>query len=177
MNLSDIELEKMTKKFQGFSYDHIRDIALISLNTGMRKSEVLNLTWDCVNLSQNIICALNTKNGKSNFIPINKTVKEILKTRFETKGNNKYVFTNPKTGDRYTDIHRSFYTVCKMANIENFRFHDTRHTFASREIECNVPPPVLKDIMNHQKIETTMRYVHNSFEQKLDAVKKLDDYS
>ena len=63
-----------------------------------------------------------------------------------------------------------------MANIPNFRFHDTRHTFVSRAIEKNTPVPVLQSILNHKNIKTTMRYVHNTFEQKLNAVNALDNF-
>lgn len=176
MNVQKSELEKITRRFQSISYDHVRDIALISLNTGMRLGEVLNLTWDCVNLSANILCALNTKNGLKNDIPINKTVKNILENRYKIKENNVYVFTNPETGIRYGNIRKAFTTVCKMADVKNFRFHDTRHTFASRAIEKQTPVPVLQSILNHKSIKTTMRYVHNTFEQKLNAVNNLDNY-
>ena len=176
MNLTDIELDKIEKRYRSYSYDHVRDIALISLNTGMRLNEVLNLTWDCVDLPANVVCALNTKNGLKNEVPINRTVKSILQNRYKTKGNNTYVFTNPDTGTRYDNITRSFRTVCKMADIQNFRFHDTRHTFASRAIKMNTPVPILQNILNHKNIKTTMRYVHNSFEQKLNAVNSLDNY-
>lgn len=176
MNVSKAELEKIKNRFNNISYDHVRDIVLISLNTGMRRNEVLNLTWDCVDLSSNLLCALNTKNGLKNDIPINQTVKEILKRRYIDKGDNIFVFTNPETKNRYDNIHRAFKTVCKMADVKNFRFHDTRHTFASRAIDKNVPVPVLQSILNHKNIKTTMRYVHNTFEQKLNAVNSLDNY-
>ena len=176
MDVSADELAKITKKFRNYSYDHIRDIALISLNTGMRLSEVLNLTWDCVNFSENLLCALNTKNGLKNDVPMNKTVRNILQERYLTKGYNTFVFTNPETGTRYGKIRKAFMTACKMANVPNFRFHDTRHTFASSAIEKNTPVPVLQSILNHKNIKTTMRYVHNTFEQKLNAVNNLDNY-
>lgn len=151
-------------------------IALISLNTGMRLNEVLNLTWDCVDFSVNLLCALNTKNELKNDVPMNNTVKNILLEGYYIKGANIFVFTNPATGTRYGNIHKAFTTVCKMANVPNFRFRDTRHTFASRAIEKNTPVPVLQSILNHRNIKTTMRYVYNPFEQKLNAVNNLDNY-
>ena len=176
LNVTADELKKITNRYSNYSYDHVRDIALISLNTGMRLNEVLNLTWDCVDFSVNLLCALNTKNGLKNDVPMNNTVKNILLERYNTKGANVFVFTNPATGTRYGNIHKAFTTVCKMANVPNFRFHDTRHTFASRAIEKNTPVPVLQSILNHRNIKTTMRYVHNTFEQKLNAVNNLDNY-
>ena len=175
MNASVDDIRKITKKFQNYSYDHVRDIALISLNTGFRLNEVLNLTWDCVDLASNIVCALNTKNGLKNEVPMNRTVKNILVRLEQKRGENKYVFTNPETATRYYNIDRSFRTVCKMANIKDFRFHDTRHTFASRAIANRTPVPVLQSILNHKNIKTTMRYVHNTFEQKMNAVSTLDN--
>ena len=57
-------------------------------------------------------------------------------------------------------IHKSFQTALKMANISNFRFHDLRHTVATRLVEKGVPIPVVQEILGHSKIETTMRYAH-----------------
>lgn len=175
MNIPQAELEKITRRYQSLSYDHVRDIALISLNTGMRRDEVLNLTWDCVDFSANFVCALNTKNGSKNEIPMNNKVFDILQTRYVTRGENQFVFTNPETGTRYTNIRKAFMTACKMAGIENFRFHDTRHTFASRAADKKTPLPVLQSILNHKSIKTTMRYVHDTFEQKLNAVNSLNE--
>lgn len=141
----------------------------------MRLNEVLNLTWECVDFSTGWLCALNTKNGLKNDVPMNNTVKNILLERYYIREENTFVFTNPETGTRYGNIHKAFTTACKMANIPNFRFHDTRHTFASRAIEKNTPVPVLKEILNHKNIKTTMRYVHNTFEQKMNAVSNLDN--
>ena len=175
MDVTADELEKITKKYCNYSYDHVRDIALICLNTGMRRGEILNLTWNCIDFLANMLCALNTKNGLKNDVPMNNIVKNILLTRYNSKGDNVYVFTNPETGTKYGNIHKAFMTACKMANVPNFRFHDTRHTFASRSIKNNVPVPVLQEILNHKNIRTTMRYVHNTFEQKLNAVNSLNN--
>ena len=134
------------------------------------------MTWNCVDLSADLICALNTKNGYKNVVPMNQTVKNILIKRYNIKEDNIFVFTNPETSTRYGNIRKAFMTVCKMADIPNFRFHDTRHTFASRAIAKNTPVPVLQSILNHRNIKTTMRYVHNTFEQKLNAVNSLDNF-
>lgn len=51
----------------------------------------------------------------------------------------------------FTDIKHSFHTVLKKAEINNFRFHDLRHTAATRMSECGVPVPVIQDILGHCK--------------------------
>ena len=87
--------------------------------------------------------------------------------------NSEYIFINADTGLPYRDIHRSFQAALKQANISNFRFHDLRHTVATRLVEKGVPLPIVKEILGHSKIETTMRYAHTIPEQKVYAINLL----
>ena len=71
-----------------------------------------------------------------------------------------YVFTNPDTGIRYTDIKKSFSAACREAGITNFTFHDLRHTFATRLADAGVDVVKIKELMGHASIVKTMRYLH-----------------
>lgn len=64
-----------------------------------------------------------------------------------------------------------------QANVENFRFHDLRHTSAARMVGAGVPITMVKDILGHSDIHTTMRYVHAITEQFLDAIETLSNYA
>jgi len=68
-----------------------------------------------------------------------------------------YVFTNPDTGTRYTDIKKSFSAACREAGITNFTFHDLRHTFGTRLADAGVDVVKIKELMGHASIVTTMR--------------------
>ena len=87
------------------------------------------------------------------------------------------MFINSGTGKPYTDIKHSFTTVLKEAKIDNFRFHDLRHTVATRLVEKGIDLVVVKEILGHSKIETTMRYAHAVPKRKLDAINVLNSYS
>ncbi len=63
------------------------------------------------------------------------------------------------------------------AKIENFRFHELRHTVATRLVEKNIDLFVVQDILGHSKITTTQRYAHPVPQRKLDAVEILDNYT
>lgn len=100
------------------------------------------------------------------------TLLEMYKTSFQ----NKYVFTNPLTSTKYVDIKKTFKSVCNLAKVENLRFHDLRHTGATRMVDAGVPLPVVKQILNHANIQTTMRYTHTMREQEISAVEALASY-
>lgn len=169
------EQEKLSRKHNG-EHAYLKPILIMALNTAMRKSEILNMTWDCVDFDKNEISALNTKNGKKNTIPMSSKLRETLLKMYIIKGNNKYIFTNPYTGTKYNDIKKSFKTVCKLANVEHLRFHDLRHTGATRMVAAGVPIPVVKQILNHANIQTTMRYAHTMREQEISAVEALANF-
>ena len=175
LNISQDEQDKLKRKHNG-KHTYLKLILIMALNTAMRKAEILNMTWDCVNFESNEISALNTKNNKINIIPISSKLRETLLNMFTVKGNNKYVFTNPMTGTKYNDIKRGFKTVCKLANMKNLRFHDLRHTGATRMVAAGVPIPVVQEILNHANIQTTMRYAHTMREQEISAVEALASF-
>lgn len=174
-NLPIEEQEKLQRKHNG-EHAYLKPILIMALNTGMRKGEILNMTWECVDFEKNEISALNTKNGKKNTIPMSSKLRETLLAMHERKGNNTYVFTNPYTGTKYNDIKKCFKTVCKLANVKNLRFHDLRHTGATRMVAAGVPLPVVKEILNHASIQTTMRYAHTMREQEISAVEALANF-
>ena len=55
---------------------------------------------------------------------------------------------------------RVWTAVCKKAELENFRFHDCRHDFASKLVMAGVPLIVVRDLLTHQSLETTQIYAH-----------------
>jgi site-specific recombinase XerD len=87
-----------------------------------------------------------------------------------------YIFINPETDNPYMDIKHSFHSVLEKAKINTFRFHDLRHTVATRLVEMGTDLVVVKDILGHAKIETTMRYAHPVPKRKLEAIETLNDY-
>ena len=63
------------------------------------------------------------------------------------------------------------------AGITDFRFHDLRHTVGTRLAQNGIPVPVIRDIMAHSDIKTTMRYVHTAEEQMQKAMAVLNSYT
>ena len=72
---------------------------------------------------------------------------------------------------------KSFHTVLEKAEIENFRFHDLRHTVATRLVEKGIDLTVVQEILGHSQVTTTQRYTHPVPQRKLDAINVLNNYT
>ena len=72
------------------------------------------------------------------------------------------------------NVKRSFMTALRLANIHDFRFHDLRHTFASRLVMAGENLKTVQELLGHKDIKMTMRYSHLSVAHKQNAVNKLD---
>ncbi len=83
------------------------------------------------------------------------------------------VFQSPHPkhqGDRYKETNRGFSKACELADVQNFRFHDLRHTFGTCLAEKGVPIHQIAELMGHADIRTTMKYVHAATSSKKLAV-------
>ena len=79
-----------------------------------------------------------TKTNKDRSVPMEPIVRAALLELRERTGDVEYVFVNPDTGTRYTDVKKSFSAACRGAGITDFRFHDLRHMFGTRLADAGV---------------------------------------
>lgn len=140
----------------------------ILANTGMRRSELYNLTWKDVDFKNRRIIIQKSKSRKIRAIPMTDTVYNSLKeiTILPKKGN--YV-CRPFKPDWYS---RAFKSVLKKLGIKG-KLHDLRHTFASHLVINGVQLQVVQELLGHRSITTTQIYAHLSPEVHAEAVKKL----
>jgi len=151
---------------------HLRPIIILAVNTGMRKGEIFNLKRSYVDLKNRFIEVIKSKNGEKRVIPINKTLLEALH-QLPRRIDSPYVLPG-KEGKKRTDCKKSFRTAMKKAEIEDFCFHDLRHTFASHLVMAGVPLLTVAELLGHKNIEMTKRYSHLSPNHKAAAVRLLD---
>jgi len=153
-----------------------RPIVITALTTGMRKGEILSLKWDDINWKQNIIFLKNTKNSRNREIPICSLLSKVLLECHE-RTDGIFVFCNDQK--RHLNDNRYFYTLfnraLKFAGIQDFRFHDLRHTAASYLVMGGVDLATVKEILGHQTINMTLRYAHLSPVHKRSAMQLLGE--
>ena len=150
--------------------DYLRPIVVLALNTGMRRGEILNLRWRQVDLEGRFITVENTKGGQSRMIPINYTLFQEFAGIKAQGGSSEFVFPNPKTGKPFTEVKNSFKKACRTVGIHDLRFHDLRHSFATRLIEAGVDIVTVKELLGHFSVTVTQRYTHPGQLQKKLAV-------
>lgn len=108
---------------------------------------------------------------------MNQVVRELLMDLRGTRGRGESVFTSPKTGGLLTDIKHGFAHACDDAEIVDFRFHDLRHTAATRLADAGADPFVIAEILGHSDLRMTKRYTHATDQWKRHALEQLVKYS
>ena len=159
---------------------HTKTILATAFYTGMRKGEVLSLTWDKVDLKKKVISleAKDTKTDEPRKIPICNTLHKIL-TKIPRYIHDNHVFLYAHKPIR--DIRAGLIRACNDANIkygrkgsDGFVYHDLRHCFTTYMRKAGVAKSVIMDITGHKTDEMFYRYNKNDNNDALEAVDKFE---
>lgn len=172
--------------------EHLREITLLALLTGMRRGELLRLKWEHINFGETLLVFTVTggkhevrpgwllieqsKNGKPRLIPMSKKVKSLLESLNDDATNTEYVFRSIRTGLKITEIKRGFTSACTGAEIDNLTFHDLRHTWSTRAADCGVIHAVRRDILGHSSVTMTDDYTQSTPEARERAMELVASY-
>jgi integrase len=140
-----------------------KDFVIIAANTGMRLMELFTLRWEQVNLVDRIILLDNhehiTKSKRIRSIPMNDTVYDVLKNRFQAHSD--FIVFNYFTTSTDSKISHKFKMYVLKAGINpKYHFHTLRHTFASWLIQSGVNIYLVSKLLGHANIKTTEIYAH-----------------
>ena len=130
----------------------IAPIIIFAVETGMRRSEMLELRWFDINKDKRTAKLINTKNGEDRIVPLTRNAFEVLQTLEQDK---EVVF--PITANC---LQLAWRRVKKNADIDDLRFHDLRHEAISRFFEHGLTVPEVALISGHKDIRQLFRYTH-----------------
>jgi len=148
--------------------EYIYTLVLLALNSGMRRGELLNLTWDDIEIENNLIHIKDSKNNEPRTIYIPKEVINVIDSLPRICDN---IFCY--RGKPVKEPKDTFRRCLKEANISDFRFHDLRHTYASWLAMEGVDMLTLKNLLGHKTLIMVSRYTHLSKEHMKSAVEKI----
>lgn len=158
VNVRWITVEQAQALVANLTQDWLRDIVRFALATGCRAGEITSLDWTDVDLSKRRawINAGNAKSGHGRAVPLNDDAMEVLSNMARKTG---LVFT--RNGRELVQLDRvMFERALKKTGIENFRFHDLRHTWASWHAQRGTPIMVLKELGGWRALAMVMKYAH-----------------
>lgn len=150
--------------------DYLEPLVVLAMNTGLRKGEMLTLKWEHINMEDRYLTirSENAKSKNKRTIPLNKTVYKMLIIWREQNLQTELVFE--KNGQPIDTYQYQWEALLKDANIENFRFHDLRHHFASKLVMKEADLNVVRELLGHADLKMTLRYAHLAPEHKAAAV-------
>ena len=151
-------------------------IVALALSTGMRRGEIMNLRLKNIDITNKKIILETTKNGEPRNIPlIGNALNEVLALVKERNAKQSdLLFPSPMTPDKPYDIQTAWNFVLKRANIENFTFHDLRHSTASYQAANGRSLFEIGNLLGHKSQQTTKRYAHLTHEHTSKMVEELD---
>ncbi|MDI6809724.1 MAG: site-specific integrase [Candidatus Eisenbacteria bacterium] len=148
---------------------YLKPIVLIALNSGMRRGEILRLKWKNIDFQARRITIENTKNNERRTVYMNETLCRTLKS-LPIHLHSEIVF--PDINGNMLTV--AFERACRRGGIEDFRFHDLRHTFASYLTMGGANLRTVQTLLGHKDVRMTIRYSHLSPEYLNEAVRTLE---
>lgn len=154
--------------------DHLMPLVVLAMNTGLRRGELLGLTWEVIDRKrkQLRVTAASAKSARVRHIPLNSEALAVVERLQKYSLKAGPVFTGAN-GAAMTHVKRSWASLTEAAQLEDFHFHDLRHHFASQLVMSGVDLYVVKELLGHSDFAMTQRYAHLSAEHKAAAVEKL----
>jgi integrase len=165
--------------------DSFRPLITVAIHTGMRKGELLNLSWDEVDFVSGTIFVRTSKSGEGRRLPMSPTAHRTLAALWQSRrkrlsarvvnqsAGTRLVFANG-CGGFEGNLGRIWYPALERAGLEGFHFHDLRHTFASRLAMQGNDLYRVQTLMGHKTQAMTLRYAHLSPQHLRAAVVTLD---
>ncbi|MGK5089788.1 site-specific integrase [Bdellovibrionota bacterium FG-2] len=155
----------------------LKPMVEVSLNTGLRRGELFRVRWSDINwdLSNPVLTVRGsiTKNGRTKTMPLNARAVEVLRSWANGSLQRDGLIFPGKNGKPFDTLKTAWNKIIEDAKLVDFRWHDLRHTFASRLVLAGVDLNTVRDLLGHKDIKMTLRYAHLSPKKLAEAVAKL----
>jgi integrase len=173
--LSDDERERLLKACEESDSPYLYTVVVLALSTGARKSEIMNLKWKDVDLNRNRITLEETKNHERRILPLAGHALQLVKDMASVRRIDTHLLFSSSAPDRPADVRYHWNTALRKAGIENFRFHDLRHTAASALAMNGASLAEIADVLGHKTLQMVKRYAHLSEAHTARVVARMNE--
>lgn len=165
--LSDAEVKAIKEGLKKAKNPFVASAIALAIETGMRRSEIINLTWNNVDLKEGLAFLPLTKNGKPRIVPLSPAAISVLKKVNRVKGSDSVLPISPNA------LRLAWERLRRRSKVKDLRFHDLRHEAISRFFEIGLAMPEVALVSGHQDARMLMRYTHVSAKAVVAKLKKI----
>lgn len=163
--LSDDERQRLFQACLESSNENLYTIVVLALSTGMRKGEIMGLTWENIDLKRGFVYLEDTKNGERRAVPLVGKALKLIEDLSKRQGK---LFPAKS-------IRTAWEKALERAQISDFRFHDLRHSAASYLAMNKASLLEIAEILGHKTLSMTKRYSHLSNAHTRSVVEKMNE--
>lgn len=166
------ELPRFFESLNMEKNDTIRDYIYVSLFTGVRKTNVLEMRWEDIYLERKEWLVPDTKNGDPLRVHLVDSVIELLKKRLETYGNGEWVFPGTGVTGHLMEPKAGWKRILDRADLKNLRIHDLRRTLGSWQAATGANSFMIGRSLGHKTPQSTAVYARLNLDPVRDSVEK-----
>jgi len=171
--LSDDERKALLDACRASRWNQLYLLVILALSTGARLGELLRLCWADLDMKKGMAYLVDTKNGERRALPLIRAVQTELETQVR-RIDSPFVFPSPYNGaEHYAGFREHWNEAREKAGIENFRFHDLRHSCASYLAMNGATQLEIADVLGHKTLQMLQRYSHLSTDHKQSLVNRV----
>ena len=173
--LSDEERERLLDACKDSANTNLYLVVVLALNTGARQQEIWDLRWSNINLIKGLITFSETKNDEFRSVPLKgHPLKLLLEHSRIRREDSDIVFPSKKNPSVSYDFRNPWKKALLVAKVEDFRWHDLRHSCASYLAMNGQPIRTIAEILGHKTLSMVQRYTHLNAEHLSEAISDLD---
>ena len=163
--LTETEYQRLVAAATKVRSPSLADKITLAVHTGLRRGNLFRLRWDQIDFLNRVLRVSRTKANHPHAVPLNKTALETLERLHRDRSDSPFVF--PHVGGKHDgqpvkDVKNAFHAALDAAGIEDFTWHDLRHTFASWLVMRGASLRAVADLLGHRSLKMAMRYAHLS---------------
>jgi integrase len=148
---------------------------VLALSTGARRMEIMGLRWKQVDLSRGVITLDDTKNGEIRALPLVSKAHGLMLARSKVRRIDTDLVFPANDGKKPIDLRSPFEKALKDAGIEDFRWHDLRHTCASYLAMNGASLAEIAEVLGHKTLQMVRRYAHLSHAHTARVVASMNE--
>lgn len=169
------ERTRLLKACRESGNPYLYPVVVLALSTGMRQGEIMGLKWDDVDFNLNRITLHKTKNDERRVVPLTGKALELLKEHNKIRRiDTPLLFPGKGSGQQPMDLRASWLSAIKQASIQDFKFHDLRHTAASYLAMNGASITEIAEILGHKTLQMVKRYAHLSEAHTASVVESMN---